>query len=168
MIASVITVRRARAEDAEEIAAVHDAAWREAYWGIIPGRELEKMLARRGPLWWHSSISRGSSLSILDFDDTICGYVSYGRNRISALPCQGEIFELYMMPEFQGLGFGRRLFEAAGQDLKQNHLHSFIVWALAENSRAIGFYQNMGGAIIKEADEHFGDRRCKRLAFAFR
>ena len=167
MISSVITIRRANVSDAEDIAAVHDAAWREAYAGIIPGRELEKMLVRRGPRWWHTAISRGSRISVVDFDETICGYVSYGRNRLGEMPYPGEIFELYLMPEFQGIGFGRRLFEAARQDLRQKDLARMMVWALAENTRAVGFYRHMGGQIVQEADENFGNTRCLRLAFAF-
>ena len=113
MVETVITIRRPRKADAEEIASVHDAAWRDAYRGVIPGRELERMIARRGPRWWNSAIARGSRLLVLDFDEAIGGYASYGRNRVPSLPYHGEIFELYLAPEFQGLGFGRRLFEAA-------------------------------------------------------
>jgi len=74
MIETVITIRNAREGDAEGIADVHDAAWRDAYRGLIPGRELERMIARRGPRWWHSAIIRGSRLLVLDFDETIGGY----------------------------------------------------------------------------------------------
>ena len=101
MIEAVITIRNAREGDAEGIADVHDAAWRDAYRGLIPGRELERMIARRGPRWWHSAILRGSRLLVLDFDETIGGYASYGRNRVPSLLYGGEIFELYIAPEFQ-------------------------------------------------------------------
>src|SRR5271155_2862796 len=117
MVETVISIRAARLGDEAEIASVHDAAWREAYRGIIPGRELERMIARRGPRWWHSAIVRGSRLLVLDFDDTIGGYVTYGRNRVPSLRYGGEVFELYVAPEFQGLGFGKRLFETARKDL---------------------------------------------------
>ena len=141
MVETLITVRRARKADAEEIAAVHDAAWRDAYRGVIPGRELERMIARRGPRWWNSAISRGSRLLVLDFDEAIGGYASYGRNRVPSLPYRGEIFELYLAPEFQGLGFGRRLFEAARADLADNGYPSTLVWALGDNDRALAFYE---------------------------
>src|SRR5580658_8985764 len=106
MAETLITIRDAREADAEAIAEVHDAAWRHAYRGIIPGRELERMIARRGPTWWRSAIQRRSRLVVLDFDDAIGGYASYGRNRVPAMNFGGEIFELYIAPEFKGLAFG--------------------------------------------------------------
>ena len=167
MVETLITIRRAKLSDAQDIAEVHDAAWREAYRGIIPGSELEKMIQRRGPRWWQSAIERGSRLCVLDFDETVGGYVSYGRNRLPHMQQGGEIFELYLAPEFQGLGFGRKLFEAARHDLRQNGLKSFVVWALSDNARAVEFYQHLGGKFIHRADERFGKDLLPRSAYAF-
>ncbi len=167
MIEAVITIRSAREGDAEGIAAVHDAAWRDAYRGLIPGRELERMIARRGPCWWQSAISRGSRLLVLDFDETIGGYASYGRNRVPSLPYGGEIFELYIAPEFQGLGFGTRLFDVARKDLAEYGYPAFLVWALADNERAVQFYLKLGGKVVRQAIEHFGAETRSRVAFAF-
>jgi ribosomal protein S18 acetylase RimI-like enzyme len=167
MVKTLVTIRTARENDAQGIAEVHDAAWREAYLGVIPGRELEKMVNRRGPQWWLSAIKRGSRLVVLDYDETIAGYASYGRNRVRSIPYAGEIFELYLAPEFQGLGFGRRLFEAALQDLAEHGYASTVVWALADNNRALGFYGKMGGKIVRQTQEHFGGETRERVAFAF-
>src|ERR1700690_1839802 len=90
--------------DEAGIADVHDAAWRDAYRGVIPGRELERMVQRRGPTWWRQAIRAGTRLMVLDFAETIAGYASYGRNRMPALGFGGEIFELYLTPEYQGVG----------------------------------------------------------------
>ena len=167
MVQTSITIRNARRSDAEEIAGVHDAAWRDAYRGVIPGKELERMIAQRGPRWWRSAIARGSRLVVLDFEDSIGGYASYGRNRVPALPYQGELFELYLAPEFQGLGFGRRLFQAARRDLGEHGYHNMIVWALADNDRALGFYERMGGKVVRRAQERFGTETRDRVAYAF-
>lgn len=167
MADTVITVRGARASDAEAIAAVHDASWRDAYRGIIPGRELERMVAHRGPKWWLTAIRRGSRLSVLDFHDAIGGYASYGRNRVPSLPFEGEIFELYLAPEFQGLGFGRRLFHAARRDLADHGYRSLLVWALSDNERAVSFYAKLGGRIVRRAEERFGQDLRGRVAYGF-
>jgi ribosomal protein S18 acetylase RimI-like enzyme len=167
MTEALITIRDARENDAEAIAEVHDAAWRHAYRGIIPGRELERMIARRGPTWWRSAIVRRSRLVVLDFDDAIGGYASYGRTRVPALAYGGEIFELYIAPEFQGLGFGKRLFAAARKDLAEHGYGSFLVWALAENEPALAFYRRLGGKVVRRAYERFGTELRERVAFAF-
>ena len=167
MVKTLITIRPALIEDAFEISSVHDSSWYDAYRGIIPGRELDRMIARRGPLWWQSAIRRGSRLLVLEHDHIICGYASYGRNRVMSLPYQGELFELYLTPEYQGLGFGRQLFKTMRADLNRQGYQNLLVWALADNERALGFYQHLGGREVHRASEKFGTEIRERLAFAF-
>ena len=167
MVKTLINIRPAQIDDASEISGVHDNSWYDAYRGIIPGRELNRMIARRGPLWWKSAIRRGSRLLVLEYDHIICGYASYGRNRVMSLPYQGELFELYLTPEFQGLGFGRRLFNSMREDLARQGYQNLLVWALADNDRALGFYTHLGGREIRRAPEKFGTELRERLAFAF-
>ncbi len=163
----VISIRSARFGDEAEIAEVHDAAWRDAYRGVIPGRELERMIMRRGPAWWRRAIAGGTRLIVLDFADKVAGYASYGRNRMPSLNLGGEIFELYLAPEYQGMGLGRRMFEAAQRDLAAHGYSSFVVWALGDNDRALGFYRRLGGKIVRRAPEQFGAETRERVAFAF-
>jgi ribosomal protein S18 acetylase RimI-like enzyme len=167
MVETLISVRMAKPGDEAGIACVHDAAWRDAYRGVIPGRELERMVQRRGPSWWRQAIRSGSRLTVLDFADTIAGYASYGRNRMPALRYAGEIFELYLMPEYQGVGLGQRMFQAARADLLAHGYPSFVVWALGGNDRAIDFYHRRGGAIVRRARERFGEETRERVAFGF-
>ena len=57
----LVSIRRAKPEDAPGLSKVFEQAWREAYQGIITRVALEKLLARRGPRWWRSTIGRGNS-----------------------------------------------------------------------------------------------------------
>jgi ribosomal protein S18 acetylase RimI-like enzyme len=163
----VIEVRRAKPCDATTIATTHDEAWRTAYQGIIPGTELNKLINRRGPDWWDSAIRKGSRIALLQFGDNVAGYANYGRNRARSLSYDGEIYELYMRPEFQGLGFGRRLFTAARRDLAQSGLKSLVVWALSENENAVEFYRALGGKAVARSSEKFGTRVLDKVAFAW-
>ena len=167
MVETVISIRTARLGDEVEIASVHDAAWRDAYSGVIPGRELERMIQRRGPTWWRQAIRGGTRLTVLDFADRIAGYASYGRNRMPALGHGGEIFELYLAPEYQGAGLGKRMFQAARDDLAAHGYRAFVVWALADNERAVEFYRRLGGAVVRRARERFGGDTRERVAFGF-
>lgn len=162
-----IEVRRARLSDAASLAAAHDEAWRTAYRGIIPGPELEKLISRRGPLWWENAIRKGSRVSLLVFGDRIAGYSNYGRNRAKSLQYDGEVYELYLRPEFQGLGFGRRLFTAARRDLGGSGLRSLVVWALSDNETATGFYRALGGRPVARSSERFGQKTLDKVAFGW-
>jgi ribosomal protein S18 acetylase RimI-like enzyme len=163
----LIEIRRARAADARAVAQTHDEAWRNAYQGIIPGAELEKLIARRGPDWWDSAIRKGSRIALLQFGDDVAGYANYGRNRARSLFYDGEIYEVYLKPEFQGLGFGRRLFSAARKDLAQSGLKSLVIWALSDNEAAVDFYRALGGRAVARSSERFGNKVLDKVAFAW-
>jgi ribosomal protein S18 acetylase RimI-like enzyme len=168
MHTTLIEIRRAKPADAVAVAETHDEAWRTAYRGIIPGAELEKLISRRGPVWWESAIRKGSRIALLAFGDRIAGYANYGRNRARSLFYDGEIYEIYLRPEFQGLGFGRRLFTAARRDLAQSGLKSLVVWALSDNEPAVDFYKALGGRAVARSSEKFGVKTLDKVAFAWR
>jgi len=164
----VISVRYGRPEDAAALSGVFDAAWREAYQGIIPGVALEKLLARRGPRWWRSTIGRGRPLAVLDIGQGIAGYVSYGRCRDRSLPADGEIDELYLAPEYQGVGFGTRLFKCVRNDMIDRGIKRIAVWSLTENERARGFYERLGGKVVAETTDRVAGSCLAKVAYLFR
>ena len=163
----VIEIRRAKPSDAQSVADTHDGAWRTAYQGIIPGNELDKLISRRGADWWDSAIRKGSRISLLQFGDNIAGYANYGRNRARSLTYDGEVYELYLRPEYQGLGFGRRLFTAARKDMQQMGLRSLVVWALSDNEPAVEFYRALGGRAVARSSEKFGSKALDKVAYAW-
>jgi ribosomal protein S18 acetylase RimI-like enzyme len=167
MGALVITIRPAEWGDAAGIAAVHDAAWLEAYRGIIPGAHLQRMVEKRGPRWWQRSINARHAILVLQVGGTIAGYVTYGAHRRVGFPPRGEIFELYVEPTHQGLGFGTRLFKSAREHLARNGFNRLVVWALAENDRARGFYERLGGRAGARQRDRYGDRTVERVAFVW-
>ena len=108
-----VHIRPARPKDASALADAYEEAWRGAYQGIIPHLSLERMIARRGLRWWKSALRKRTPLLVLDFGGEAAGYVTYGRCRLGRTPFQGEIFELYLHPIYQGLGLGEKLFDGA-------------------------------------------------------
>jgi ribosomal protein S18 acetylase RimI-like enzyme len=167
MTTRVIGVRRAEARDAEAITAVHDAAWRHAYDGMIPAKELNRIIARRGPRWWDRAIRRGTAILVLELGSVVCGYATIGPNRARNLSQKGEVYEIYMKPEYQGIGLGTRLFLAARRELARFGFETVVVWALADNESACRFYRNAGGRKVARANERFGEASLSKIAFAW-
>jgi ribosomal protein S18 acetylase RimI-like enzyme len=162
-----IDIRRARVDDAAGIAAVHDAAWRYAYRGILPGLDLERMVERRGPTWWAKAIRRHVLVLVLEVDRRVVGYATLGPSRMRALPYKGEIYEIYVAPEYQGLGLGSRLFQSARRMLGDLKFTGLAVRALRANDAAVGFYRRLGGQTVVETGERIGDTVLPVLVFGW-
>lgn len=167
MATGLISVRAARTQDAPALACAHSEAWRYAYRGMLPHLPLERMIARRGAHWWRESINAGLAARVLEFDGEIAGYTTFGRSRMRGTPYRGEIFELYVRPEYHGAGFGRSLFKAARASLRTRRLEGLCVWVLADNDAACAFYKYLGGRPISEGIEDFGGRNVRKTAFAW-
>jgi GNAT superfamily N-acetyltransferase len=167
MTSLVIDVRTARASDAGDLSEVYETAWREAYAGIIPGLTLERMIIRRSARWWRD-VMRRRAILVLDVDGTVAGYATFapagGRGHAGA----AEIQELYLRPEYQGIGLGSRLFSAALKRIRMRGYARAVVRALADNDRATAFYARRGGRMVARSDESLGGRILPCLWYEFR
>lgn len=163
-----IDIRKAEPGDAAAIASIHHAAWQGAYAGIIPHRALGAMINRRGESWWAGAIRRAASVLVVEVGGTVAGYATIGRNRSRDLKQQGEIYELYVKPEYQGIGLGTRLFQAARQRLDAHGLKGLVVWALEENDNATSFYHGIGGRDVAEGVEIFDQKALRKIAFVWK
>lgn len=167
MTTLAIDIRKAQVSDAAAIAEVHHAAWRGAYAGIIPHKALTRMLSRRGTEWWANAIRRAASVLVIEIGGELAGYATIGRNRASSLKQQGEIYELYLRPEYQGVGLGSRLFAAARARLAAHGLKGLVVWALEDNENALSFYAGAGGRDVAEGVEVFEQKALRKVAFVW-
>jgi len=163
----LVATRWSGAADDVALAGLHQAAWRYAYAGIIPGLTLERMISRRGPAWWSRMHERGFRALVLDCDETLAGYATIGRSRAPDGRRAGEIYELYMRPEFQGCGLGRRLFAEARRQLAIHGFHRLTVWALEENTIARRFYLAMGGVESGRCEDRFCGIPLAKVGYAW-
>lgn len=167
MTSLVIDIRSAQVEDAAALAQVHAAAWREAYSGIIPALTLERMIVRRGPAWWRQAVGR-RVLLVLEVGGTVAGYANVASAPGRARSDAAEIQELYLAPQYQGIGLGVRLFAAACKRVKNRGYGRVLVRALADNDRANAFYARRGGRVVARTEERLGDRMLACVWYEFR
>lgn len=128
-------------ETDEEIkgkAYVHWRSWQREYAGIVSTAYLEKLtldkcveVAHR----WHDN-----HLVAKDGGKVI-GFICFG-NRGEEAPETGEIFALYVLPEYWGTGVAQKLMEAGL--LKLAAYPEIALWVLKDNPRAIRFYEKCG------------------------
>ena len=135
--------------------------------GRIVAEEAPMVLGR---LDGHSSTARKKCLFIrrecrLDVAGMIAGYTTLGLNRARALPQEGEIYEIYMRPEYQGIGLGYTLFGEARRLLKSLGCKGMAVWCLEDSHHAVDFFRSNGGIDAVEGMEDFDDVQLKKLGF---
>jgi ribosomal protein S18 acetylase RimI-like enzyme len=164
---SKVRVRGGKAADAAALARIFKEAWLLAYRGIIPHLHLESMVRQRSPEWWRDALKSGDSALVLEMAGTVAGYATIGSARQRG-QFQGEIFELYLDPIYQGLGLGEHLFEGCRHALDMRKLSGLIVWALLDNTAACDFYWRRGGRPITSAFTKIGGARLEKVAFTWR
>lgn len=163
-----VDIRNAAPSDAMTLAELHGQAWHGAYRGILPALTLERMIARRGAGWWRQAITAApGSILVLAFADRLAGYASIGPSRVRIAGHQGEIYELYLKPEFQGVGLGARLFRSARQRLDACGRSGHVVWALADNGQACAFYEALQGYRAALVKERLGGRVLDKIAYCW-
>lgn len=167
MSTTSIDIRRASPHDARGISQVHDYSWRASYSGLIPHRALETLISRRDVNWWSNAIHRSTRILVLEAMGDIAGYATLGHNRKAELPHQGEVYELYLMPTYQGVGFGKRLFLAARQELVNLGLRGSVVWVLEDNRSAVDFYEKAGGVWLGQGTETFNGTTLMKSAYGW-
>jgi ribosomal protein S18 acetylase RimI-like enzyme len=167
MFTVLAETRRAKPEDAHAISHVHEASWRNAYAGLVPYGALARMINRRDVKWWANAIRKSTLILVIEMDGKVVGYATLGPNRVSTFPHEGEVYEIYLLPEYQGIGLGSKLFADAMKELKQRSYKGAVVWVLSDNDPAISFYENAGGRAIANGSEHFDDKQLMKTAYAW-
>ena len=164
----MIKLRIAEARDASGIAAVHIDTWRDTYAGVFPVEVFRRMTQRRiGAQWAHALAARTETVIVADHADAgIVGFGSCGRAKGVDLPYRGEVYTLYVHPDFQGQAVGRRLLAGLFGALAGKGHGSALIWVLAQNPARF-FYQAMGGALIAERRERLWGVGLREAAYGW-
>lgn len=161
-----VNVRKGTPRDAVALATLFRDSWQATYRGIIPPLHLESMIRRRDKDWWRHAARGADGLLVLEVAGKIAGYVTFGRARGRSRQ-QGEIYELYLAPTYQGLGFGEHLFEGARYALDQRRLNGLIIWVLSMNAGACDFYWRRGGRPTSKTTDKIGGAALEKIAYTW-
>jgi len=171
------TIRRARRSDAAAIGRVHVETWRSSYAGLLPDAMLVRMSDARQSAWWSRALSDPrESRGIFVADDEEMGVVGFGscgpvREHPEGLDGTerriGEVYTLYVEPDFQNQGLGRRLLDAMFRQLHADGHDTAVLWMLAENPTRF-FYEGLGGAVVGHRVDRMAGIEVEEVAYAWR
>jgi ribosomal protein S18 acetylase RimI-like enzyme len=107
----------------------------------------------------------GQAALVVECGEGVAGYATLGARRSGGSAGEGEIYELYLRPEYHGTGLGRRLFREARRRLTAAGLQRLTVWSLAENEIGCRFYRGVGGIEVARSCEIIGGARLRKIGF---
>ena len=172
----MIAIRRARPSDSVAIGAVHVAAWRSAYPGILPDRFLAGLSATRQAAYYDRAIqagvgvyvatASGADLGLTDQPARIIGFATGAPTRKSGGPADGEIETLYVLDDWRERGLGRRLMRASAAHLMAAGCASAFVWVLRDNPNR-WFYERLRGKPASSATIQVGGVAVVQVAYVW-
>lgn len=163
------------------IAKVYVDTWRSAYAGLLPNRVLIGMSYERQAREWSWVIrNRADAQPVIvaaEPNRGVVGFVSFGLSRIADRPASGpysgaggsnvgEIFTLYVRPELQERGIGRRLLAASFTAMQERGYERGFLWVLRDNPSRY-FYERMGGQPIAERRERLWGCLLDEIAYGW-
>lgn len=148
-----VIARRARESDAEGIARVCAAGWRDTYRGLKDPERIEEIIAE----YYNLERIRGEIVSREGWDgwlvavenETVVG--AGGGGMIE--PAVGEIFVLYLDPARRGEGIGTLLLDAITEQQRAQGAREQWVSVEPANEKGLPFYRARGFEVRGERPE---------------
>lgn len=180
-------VRRARPADAEAIARVQVHTWQTTYRHIVNDdfllgldRSLDIRVANRRD---RLRASQHDTVVAVTPGDLVVGYADAGTARGPEAHTagrregpggegpwpssySGELYAIYILKGWQGLGVGTALIREAARHLVAARHSSMLVWVLADNPSRV-FYERMGGHPAGQTSITIGQQTLAEVAYGW-
>src|SRR5215469_8442580 len=137
-------LRAAESTDAMSVARVHVRSWQAAYRGLLPGEYLDQLRPEdRAQRYDFETRDLLKPQTIVATEaGEIRGFATTAPSRDADLAGHGELFALYVDPDYWGRGIGVALVSAARDRLAALGFENALLWVLMGNVRADRFYRN--------------------------
>ncbi len=142
-------VRRARADDAQAIGAVHVDVWRWAYRGQMPDAFLDGLRPDRRAAQWRRWLTDGElDAWVAEVDGAVVGFAGSGDARDDDLPAGTvELLMINVAQEHAGTGVGGALLAAIDEHWRALGATEAVLWVLPGNARAMATYTHLGWSL---------------------
>jgi RimJ/RimL family protein N-acetyltransferase len=151
-----ILIREMKIEDIPDITALHILSWQSAYRGIVPDHflnslDIEERIERNKQYFYTND---GITIyCIMAKEGPMIGELAIGKSRDNDIPQAGEIIGIYLLPEYWGMGCGKKAMDFAVSTLRELGFSTILLWVFEDNIRAREFYEKYGFRIEGKKEE---------------
>ncbi len=164
----LVYIRKAKKEDAYDLAVVHIASWRTTYKNIIDESYLEAMSLEDKIEQWQMILRDGNVFVVENNNQQIIGFGGVGPERTGAFTgYDAEVYSIYFLHPYQGKGLGKQLLRTMTEFLIEDGYQSMLIWVLADN-QAVGFYEAMGGKKVGQERIDIGNQSLMEYAYGWK
>lgn len=145
-------IRKMNKNDCFSVAKIVTTAWNETYRGIVNDEFLDDLYLNEQERATNSYKEFDENINhqyVLEINNEIVGFINVGVSADAEYNDCGELYALYLINDYKGHGYGRKLFAIAIKELKNMGFTKMIVGCLAANPTN-EFYKHMGGKLIKQ------------------
>ena len=146
-------LREAVATDAETVALLHTASWRDAYSNVLDATYLAGPIEKERLAYWKSELAAadaGQRVVLAEAEGNAVGFVCV---RWPGDPAWGAwVSNLHISRASRGKGAGRQLLRAAATWVTSIDARSGLhLWVFEANEPALSFYRHLGGEIVEKS-----------------
>lgn len=160
-------IRPAQRRDSEAIGRIYVESWRAAYRHILPRGYLDGLRAARVARSMRQTLLNPQiRYLIAERQRSVVGYIASGPRRGRDSLYQAELYELYLLPQFQRQGVGRQLLSDLARRLYDARVYTLMVWVLARNPNR-RFYEKCNGLYLDSKTIFFAGRNLQADAYGW-
>ncbi len=161
-------IRYLTKEDIPEYQHLITTVWQQTYPGIVNQNFLDNLShteQQRIELNTITYFDQIKDTLLLEQNNEIIGFVRFGKSDDINYPNTGEIFALYLLSQYKGKGYGKKLVQSAIKELINLGYTNMIIGCISQNP-SNEFYKHLGG--IKTSERQFtktGDNLIENIYY---
>lgn len=163
-----LIVRPALFEDADKIASIQIAAWRERLSEWAPDWFIARFKQDEQAVKYGDRIKNPDyAVYVAEADGQIIGFAGTKLNDAPPTEYTHQIGALYVDPSYEGRGAGTALMRAVIDQSREKGIESLVVWTFRDNETARRLYAKHGGVLLDHTESEDMDLDIPHVSYGW-
>jgi ribosomal protein S18 acetylase RimI-like enzyme len=157
-----LNIRKCGYNDADEVRALLQLTWQKAYSPFIPQSDLDSYLNKEYSVTRIQEIFHNPNFIcfVAEVKMKICGWLKLTINKNED---RFYLSSIYILPDYQKLKIGDKLFQTACNVAKQKEFNEIYVGVMNQNKIALQWYEKLGFKFFEELPFIMGETSIPHL-----